>query len=361
MSPRLSRSQFLRGSVAAAASLPLLTGRQAASAPAVAPTFDMRPFVTWILETFEPSVKLGKQAGQYARKPGEGLELYGVSDMASIFYTLNVLNADDQARTQWAEAFQAFQRPSDGWLIERSPTHDPLHNTAYALASMQLLDLRPKLPVRPPENDDPKVFFQTIDWEKNVYLGSHRGAGLGSIRYNVPEPNRPEWFKAYFETCDALFDPHNGMMGKNKPAGGDFDQVGGTFHYSFLYETFHRRMPYPEARIDAIIGLQQSDGYWDTSNHLWLTLDAIYLMTRTLRYAPHRIDDVRAVVRKTLTTLMDDVYSESGRVKSFNGQLPTHSVMAAVSILAEAQIFLGAGEIVTERPLRLVLDRRPFI
>jgi hypothetical protein len=34
---------------------------------------------------------------------------------------------------------------------------------------------------------------------------------------------------------------------------------------------------------------------------------------------------------------------------------------AAISIAAEAQQFLGAQEVVTERPLRLVLDRRPFI
>jgi hypothetical protein len=351
----------MRGSVAAAAAISAVSIKSSASAPVIRSPFDMRPFETWILEKFEPTVRLGKQAGHYARKPGEGLELYGVADMASIFYTLNRLNADDAARKEWADAFQTFQRASDGWLIEQVPTHDPLHNTAYALASMQLLDLRPRYPVKPPENDDPKAFLQTIDWEKNVYLGSHRGAGLGSIRYIVPELNQPEWFKVYFETCDSLFDRNNGLMGKNKPAGGDFDQVGGTFHYSFLYETFHRRMPFPEARIDAIIGLQQPDGYWDKTNHLWLTLDAIYMMTRTLRHAPHRFENVGTAVRRALTALMDDVYGDAGRVRSFGGQMPTHSVMAAVSFLAEAQIFLGSDQVITERPLRLVLDRRPFI
>jgi hypothetical protein len=58
---------------------------------------------------------------------------------------------------------------------------------------------------------------------------------------------------------------------------------------------------------------------------------------------------------------MDDVYGDAGRVRSFSGQMPTHSVMAAVSFLAEAQIFLGSDQVITERPLRLVLDRRPFI
>jgi hypothetical protein len=47
--------------------------------------------------------------------------------------------------------------------------------------------------------------------------------------------------------------------------------------------------------------------------------------------------------------------------EAFGWYLGAHSLTAAISILAEAQRFLGAAEIVTERPLRPVLDRRPFI
>ena len=120
-------------------------------------------------------------------------------------------------------------------------------------------------------------------------------------------------------------------------------------------------MPFPERRIDAVIRLQLPDGYWRASNHLWLTLDAIFLMTRTLRYCPYRFEDVQAVVRRVMGILMDDVFSVAGRKKTFTGQLPVHSLTAAISIAAEAQQFLGANEVITERPLKLVLDRRPFI
>jgi hypothetical protein len=34
---------------------------------------------------------------------------------------------------------------------------------------------------------------------------------------------------------------------------------------------------------------------------------------------------------------------------------------AAISIVAEAHQFLRAGEVITDHPLRLILDRRPFI
>ena len=177
----------------------------------------------------------------------------------------------------------------------------------------------------------------------------------------MPSLGTPEWFAEYFAVCDSLFDSHNGLMGVDKPPGGDSDQIGGTFHYSFLYQYFNRHMPYPEPRLDTVLRLQQADGYWMPDNHLWMTLDAIYLMTRTLRYCPHRFADVRASVRRIMGIMMRDVYSPEGRKTALSPKLAVHSVTAAVSIAAEAQMFLGAGEVITERPLKLVLDRRPFI
>jgi hypothetical protein len=49
------------------------------------------------------------------------------------------------------------------------------------------------------------------------------------------------------------------------------------------------------------------------------------------------------------------------RAGVLHGPLAAHSCTAVVSLLAEAQRFLGPDEIVTTRPLRLVLDERPFI
>jgi hypothetical protein len=150
-------------------------------------------------------------------------------------------------------------------------------------------------------------------------------------------------------------------MGRKKPATGDWDQIGGTFHYAFIFSHFNRLLPYPEERIDTILRLQQPDGYWSPDNHLWLTFDAMYLLTRTSRYCKHRYAEVVALVRRVMRLLMRDVFSAEGRVKAFSGELPVHSLTAAVSAAAEAQIFLGHREVLTDRPLRLVLDRRPFI
>lgn len=373
--PTLTRAQFLRrgatglGAIAALSTLPGKTFADATNLIAPKPVagaaafFDLREFAGWIVKDFAPTVKLPGGAGNYARSPGEtATELYGVADMACILYTLGALRPTEPERAEWLAAFQVFQNPDTGWLVEKSPTHDPLHNTAFALAAMQLLDLVPLHPVKMgAAYADPRAFLNTLDWKTKVYTDSHKGAGVGAIFALVPSLGTPEWFAKYFAACDELFDVNNGLMGKEKPSGGDSDQIGGTFHYSFLYQNFNRHMPFPEARIDSVIRLQLPDGYWLATNHLWMTLDAIFLMTRTLRYCPHRFDDVQNVVRRVMGILMREVFSAEGRAKTFTGRLAVHSITAAISIAAEAQQFLGAQEIVTDRPLRLVLDRRPFI
>ncbi|MBC7783206.1 MAG: hypothetical protein H7144_05150 [Burkholderiales bacterium] len=330
--------------------------------------YDLREFIQWVIEEFEPSMRRLGGAGHYAREPGGvEVELYGVSDMACVLYTLGRLRANQKQREDWATAFAQFQDPETGYLLEKQPTHSALHNTAFALAAMELLDLAPQHELSmAAEFADPAAYLATLNWKTNVYSDSHKGAGIGAIYALVPEvagdePAATRWFDAYFSTCDALFDPANGMMGVDKPPGGDSDQIGGTFHYAFIYESFNRRMSYPEPRIDSVIGLQQPDGYWHPTNRLWLTLDAVYLLTRTVRHHAYRVDDVRAVVRRVMDVVMQDVFSEAGREKTFGTGLCVHSMTCALSIAAEAQQFLGADEVITDWPLRLVLDRRPFI
>ena len=369
-SSEMSRGDFLRlltvGAIASVTGSTLTSSAHGAETSASSPApptarYDLREFVHWIGETFEPTIKLSGGAGHYARQPGGPLELYGIADMACVLHTLGRLRPTDDERREWASAFENFQVVEGGWFLEKSPSHPPLHNLAFALGAMELLDLHPERPVvLGTEYEDIQRFLGSLDWKANVYKESHKGAGIAAARTLLRSMDAG-WFAKYFAFCDGLLDPRNGMLGKDKPAGGDFDQIGGTFHYFFLYNHFNRRMAFPEQRIDAILGLQRADGHWDSSNRTWLTLDGIYLLTRTLRYAPHRVADVHLALHRVMGTLMQEMYAPAARKVAFGGKLPGHTLTCAVSILAELQQFFGCDVVVTEWPLKLVLDRRPFI
>lgn len=326
---------------------------------------DVRPFVEWVDGEYEASVRVSSSSGHYTRRPGErAIDLYGVADMACVLATIDRLHPTDAEREEWADAFASFQ-DDEGFFVEALPTHDRLHSTAYAVAAMELLFLRPRKPLTfARQQASPEAvtqFLDSLNWQTDVYMESHKGAGLGSIFALDPSLNSRELFDAYFAVLDRRFDPANGMLGDCKPPLGDIDQIGGTFHYHFLYEWHHRRPPFPEARVDAVLGLQQDNGFWTDASVLWVTLDALYLMTRTVERTGYRYDDVRDATRRALTALEAQVLQGDHRSEHFGWYLGVHSLTAALSILAEGQRFLGAEEVVSDRPLRLVLDRRPFV
>ena len=264
--------------------------------------FDIKFFIDWINKEFEPKVRLGNVKGAYVDKLGNNVNaLYGVSDMADVLYSINSLYPTQEERRVWIESLQSFQEKETGYFKEYFPNHDILHNTAFAISAMNLLGARPEYPLKFSEDFNTKEklynFLHSFDWEDQVYRDSHKGAGFASCFALVPDTVAPEWFDWYFEICDSFFENTNGMMGKNKPLDGDFDQIGGTFHYIFVYEYFRQPVPFPEKRIDSVLKLQREDGSWTNEyerngvihkNIWWLTLDAVYMLTRACNKTGYR-------------------------------------------------------------------------
>lgn len=87
-----------------------------------------------------------------------------------------------------------------------------------------------------------------------------------------------------------------------------------------------------------------------------LTLDAVYLLSRDQQQVAHRAAGVRRSVDRALAAAWQRLCDEQTREA-----MAPHTLTAAVSLFAEAQQFLGVEAVRTERPLQLVLDRRPFI
>ena len=215
---KYSRGEFLTLCVrhaagfAAVCSMPKMAAAVVVKEPsgtaAASGVIDLRDFVRWIADEFEPSVRLAGGAGRYASHPGGAAPaLYGVADMACILSTIGRLNPTEKERAEWAEVFASFQNAETGWFREKEPPTvlSPQHNTAFALAAMRLLDLDPRYALRMgAEYSDIRAYLNTLNWRTGVYTDSHKGAGVGSIYALVPALRSTAWFAEYFATCNGL-------------------------------------------------------------------------------------------------------------------------------------------------------------
>ena len=329
--------------------------------------YDVRPFVGWIIDELEPSVRVGSGAGEYARRVGgEFVEVYGAGDMACILYTLDELDPSESERAQWAAQLRAFQDPGSGYFIAKTAYLSKVHNTAFTLGAMDLFDAQPAHPLLFAKNfDTPEKmgeYIESRDWANGVYLGGEDVVGLASAFALVPGTVTDDWFTWFMDYFDTnLFDSNNGMVGRGTSPEGTLDQIGGTFHFAFFWESHGRQMPYGEKRIDSILGLQRPDGDWDSGNLLWMPFDSIYMLTQAAADTGHRVDDVRNCVRSVTALALERVMDEETRQQTFvTGDMGVHMLNGTLGIFAVAQEFLGE-EVVTSSPLKLVLKKRPYI
>ena len=87
-------------------------------------------------------------------------------------------------------------------------------------------------------------------------------------------------------------------------------------------------------------------------------IDWIYTLHRASAQEGYRVDEAKALIREFAKGYIE--YLNGLDYKAHNGWNDLHALFGCVCALAELQIALP-GEIETDYPLKLVLDRRPFI
>jgi hypothetical protein len=87
-------------------------------------------------------------------------------------------------------------------------------------------------------------------------------------------------------------------------------------------------------------------------------VDLVYCLTRASRQTPYRFNDVKEVLRDLANVYI--TYLRSLDWETDDGLNDLHLLFGSACALAELQSALP-GEIKTDKPLKLVLDRRPFI
>lgn len=329
---------------------------------------DLTRFVDF-LERWLPRYALDG-VGRYARhlsRPDTDVgvpDAYGCAGAAGILYMLGTFPAGAGERAAWVRSLQSFQDPTTG--VFRDRTHSDLHTTAQVTAALELFEARPAHPltVLHPVLEPVAVpgFLEGLDWDR-PWPSSHDGAGAGAALAITGEAG-PAWFDAYFAWLDAEADSstglwRSGLMLPRTEWPGLFSNLGGSFHYHFMYDYFRRPWPYPERVLETCLTLlnDSASAIAETSVG-FAEIDLVYCLSRARRQTDvqHRAagEALLVLADRVARLLSDPQYLASDATDD------VHVVFGAVCAVAELQRAIPGG-IRTPVPLRLVLDRRPFI
>lgn len=328
---------------------------------------DARPFLAKVGALLERHA-LG-DTGAFARwtlpdAPERGPNAYGASDAANLLWTLDAFPASEPERLSWIAALQAFQDPASGLFHE--PTHHAIHTTAHCAAALELFDARPLHPLTAlaslREAAAMERFLDTLDWTGAPWTESHRGAGLYAALHLAGE-STPAWESRYFGWLARECDPATGLWRAGAVPQGDaalgllFPHLAGTFHYLFDCEHARVAHPHPAALVDTCLRIWERRVYPLARFVGFAEVDWVYCLHRAARDCG-RLDAARPALRAFAADYLR--FLDGLDPANDPGLDDLHTLFGAVSALAELQNALP-GEIASERPLRLVLDRRPFL
>lgn len=301
-----------------------------------------------------------------------GLDEYGCADAANILYTIGEFISEPEKRAKWIETLQHFQDPETGLFYDVEKVHHPFHTTSQCIGALELFDAAPKYSVtamlKYRDKDELIKFLEGLKWAESPAMQSHQGAGLFPamvLTKSVPY----EWKCIYLDWLWENTDPVTGLWRKgcldNKSPWMHYHIVG-SFHYLFICECEHRPMRYPERIIDTCIELYKEKRLGDQGldndtfgQHIrYMEMDWVYMLNRASRQTGYRFNDVKECLREFSKGYIEFLNGIDEKTNDAFNDL--HRLFGTVCALAELQQALP-GELETEKPLKLVLDRRPFI
>ncbi len=291
---------------------------------------------------------------------------YGCADAANILYTIGRFPGDPVERDSWIAVLRAMQDPGSG-MFEES-THHEFHTTAHCIAALELFDARPRHPLQGmaalKDAASLRRFLDGLNWHGDPWRESHRGAGLFAALVITGEVDL-SWQDAYFDWLWNSADPQTGLFGgaglppvAHSGSVSMVPHMAGTFHYLFNMEWARRKLRYPDRLIDSCLDML-ADGRFPLGARVgFAEIDWFFCVNRSLRQCGHRFADCRSAMTLLGQRLADYVLSLDPAAD--DGLNDLHSLFGLLCAFAELQ--QAVPELVrSDRPLKLVLDRRPFI
>ena len=301
-----------------------------------------------------------------------GVTAYGCADAACILYTLDELPPGTADREAWIQAIRSFQNPITGLFEDGS--HHEIHTTAFALAALNLFDARAEHPLKAlhplKEREKMEAFLDALQWREEPWLDSHQGAGIYSALVLNREVSR-SWEDGYFAWLWENEDPETGFWRKSMvPSPSDpesdvplFHYLGGSFHYLFNIVYARRKQRYPERAADTCLeiwerGHQPLYGEPFCQGVSYAEIDWVFYLNRSVRQSGYRFEESRKAIEAAAEKYID--YLKQIDYNSDPAFNDLHKLFGMICALSEFQLALP-GRFITERPLRQVLDRRPYI
>ncbi len=328
-------------------------------------TYDFEPILQRIRGVLASHCLADGLYSRYLPRPGEDARPnpYGCADAANILYTIDDFPRDPALRAKWIENLRSMQ-DEDG--LFRESTHHVIHTTAHCIAALELFDASPTRPCTALDKyKNPDMLTALLEeTDHRESARGHIGAGIYVIMQLTGAADRA-WCDAYFDWYWQHTDPQTGFWHTDKRGQGHdqplWQYMGDGFHYLFNIESAHMPLRYPEKMIDTCLYLYDTPGAlpddFGTRAH-FLETDLLYCLSRASRQTPHRFADIRDRLTdfagKYYGFLMDADWERRGDINDL------HLLFGTLCAFATLQSALP-GTIRTHKPLRLVLDRRPFI
>lgn len=335
---------------------------------------DFSPFIAQVRASL--AAHAGDTPGAYRRWRWQnekktrdlGVTVYGCTDAAHLLYTLGELPGDTATRVAWIAQLQGYQNPATG--LFPSGDHHTLHTTAFTVGALELFDAKPLHPLHGlaeyAARDGLRALLDSLDWTNKPWPESHRGAGLyGAMTLAGPAP--AEWQDWYFEWLWENQDAATGLWRRGcirnqngSPKGAPlFHHLASSFHYLFNHDYARRPLRFTEPLVDFCLELHRTKQLPPLGRGLsWNEIDFLYTLRSLQKRTPHRAAETRALIEEIARELVASVLRiDPAKDEGLND---LHSLFAGMCSLAVVQEALP-GFIRTPKPLRLVLDRRPFL
>lgn len=286
---------------------------------------------------------------------------YGCANAVNILYTIGALPDAGDERQAMVRVLQAFQDAETGLFV--NPGNYETHTTAFLAGALDLLGAKPLYTAEAFRKYESKEalfrFMDEIDWAENPWLGSHLGAGIYASMLLTGTAG-DEWEDLYFRWLEENADPQTGLWKKGTLEGAPrFHYLAATFHYVFNFEHARRALPYPRQLLDTCIRAYREGACIDFAKELgWPDIDFAYLLARVQRRAGERWQEVQEILREIADGLIRQLEAMDPETSDCLNDLNTlFAIVCALAVLQEAL----PGYIRTSRPLKLVLDVRPFL